>query len=545
MAAEPTRRAQSGRWVEISLVALIFAAAVLYLSLLPRNLDPADESVHLFDAKRLLHGAVMYRDVFNFITPGFMYLMASLFWAFGTDIDTARVSMAVIHGITAVFLYLTCRRMGVRRGWSCLPALTYVAVCQPAWQITSQHWLSTMLSVVALWLCAAPLHRPASTLWPGAVIGLMIGVQQQRGLVIAFGVFVWLVSAALLQSRREERPRLLVPQLLYLIAGALLVVIPLVAWLIARAGFEPVWQALVVFPMSNYREAIDCDWGSFNVMSALHARYTFPKLLKYLPLVLIVSAARLVYLWWRAERGEQARNLSLLLTFCLAGVLSIWYFPDFIHIAFIAPAFFVAIAESSEWALRRARLSSVVTGAVGWTVGLALLALFGAHLADNTRRLHETYSISRMTSFGRIYYGNPKEVELQDTLSELMADLTDRDLFVYPIMANLYLTMNAWNPTPYGFFAVWYGDEKIQLAIDRIAAAQPPFIVLFRGFAPKDDPIVGWIDRHYEPLTGHGEIGQAIYRRIGAAPAHAARFRDLSPLAFAGSADQYSADAPL
>src|SRR5262245_59948233 len=106
---------------DAAIVALILIATVSYIALLPHNLGPADESVHLYDAKRLLHGAVMYRDVFNDITPGWMYLMALLFWLCGTSVAVARNAMAVIHGLTAALTHATSRALGVRRGLAWLP----------------------------------------------------------------------------------------------------------------------------------------------------------------------------------------------------------------------------------------------------------------------------------------------------------------------------------------------------------------------------------------------------------------------------------------
>src|SRR6516225_8700642 len=89
-------------WADIALVTLILLGTVLYLCMLPHSLGPADESIHLYDAKRLLGGAVMYRDVFNDITPGWMLLMAGLFRLFGVNVTVARTAAAVIHGFAAV-----------------------------------------------------------------------------------------------------------------------------------------------------------------------------------------------------------------------------------------------------------------------------------------------------------------------------------------------------------------------------------------------------------------------------------------------------------
>src|SRR5262245_16695036 len=234
---------------------------------LPHSLGPADESVHLYEAKRVLDGEVLYRDVFNFITPGWFYLMASLFWAFGTTIETARTTMAVVHGLTASLLYLCCRRLGIRRSIACLPPLGYVAICLPAWLIVSQHWLSTLLCTALLFVCAEPGRDGiAWALRAGIVVGLLISVQQQRGAFRIVGVGVWLLAEAARQRWYGEGGR----ASSILRAGALLgaaaggVVGGVLALAVARAGLRPVWYALVTFPLFNYRSQMSCPWGDVN-----------------------------------------------------------------------------------------------------------------------------------------------------------------------------------------------------------------------------------------------------------------------------------------
>ena len=102
---------------------------MLVLSLQPPNLGPADESVYLYQAKRVLEGAVPYRDVFDLTTPGWLYVMAALFGLFGVSLETARVATAVLHGITAVMIYATGRhgRSPASTGWP--PRCPFCSCC--------------------------------------------------------------------------------------------------------------------------------------------------------------------------------------------------------------------------------------------------------------------------------------------------------------------------------------------------------------------------------------------------------------------------------
>jgi hypothetical protein len=449
------------------------------------------------------------------ITPGFMYSMALLFSIFGTDVATARVAQAVVHAITAVALYFVCRRLGIRRALSGLAALAYVVVCQAAWPIVSQHWWSTMLCVLLLLVCVdLRRDRATATLLPGVVLGLLISVQHQRGTIMAAGIFVWLLLDARVGRRLapQERSASLPARLACLVAGALLVVAPVLIAVIAKAGFQPVWRALVIFPLFDYRGSTYCPWGHVNIMTHTRGTYTFPRLLKYLPVILPVTAGRLAVLWVRRRSPQQAARLTLLLAFSLTSMLSIAYFPDFIHIAFIAPVFFAVIAETLEWlahpVLDPARPLRIAAG----VAAALLLVAAGYRLRSNFVRVHAAFPVIRTTAFGRIALPDQEQAELYDKVNELMRDVPSREIYCYPIISHLYLMTDSHNPTPYGFLIPGYsGPDLIQHVIEILRVKKLPYIVAV--FLRPDDPIANYIRSEYEPLDDGSPAAKFIYRR--------------------------------
>jgi len=500
---------------DLVVAAVVFSLTVLYLALLPHNLGPADESVHLYDAKRLLRGGVMYRDVFNDITPGWMYLMALMFWLFGTTVAVARNAMAVLHGFTVVCMYFACRTLGVRRGLSWPMALGYLLICQSAWPIASQHWLSTLLATAVLWLCA--LHLRDRTRWPlvlGIVLGLFVGVQQQRAAIMVFGVGVWLVLDDLVQRHyRTGQPlRRLIATVAWVAAGIAVVDVPLLGWLIARAGFARVWRALVIFPIYDYAGVTHCPWGDVNIMTASQGTFTFPLLLKYLPIAMLLPAGRLVWALARRRGGEEARRLVLLLVVCATSIVSISYFPDFVHIAFIAPVFLVTIAESVDWAVSRVTLPAPALRWIGAAAGVVLVAASAVRLQHNLVRLREAFPFSRDSAFGRVDL-KEQDALMYDRVKELMQGTSSRYLYCYPIISNLYLMLDVENPTVHGFFAPGYsGPDLVQEVLDSLEATRPPYIVYLSMFRLPNDPVARWIIDHYEPVDTDGPLANLIFR---------------------------------
>lgn len=495
---------------------VLLVATILYWTSLPHSLGPADESVHLYEAKRLLDGEVLYRDFFNFITPGWFYLMAGLFWLFGTSIETARGAMAMVHGLTAALVYLSCRRLQIRWQLACLPALAYLIWCQSTYPVVSQHWISTLLCAGLLFACARQREsRTASLVALALLLGLLISVQQQRGAFMAVAAAVWLLADAGVRRRYGASEwRVGIRQVVLLTAGTAFVVAFVLAIAVLNAGFAAVWHALVIFPLFNYRNEMSCPWGDVNLLTAWNARFTSVAVLKYSPIVLVLSAARLISLVARRRALATAQGLLLLIIFCAASAASIAYFPDFIKISFIAFAFCVAAAEHLEWL---ARLSTPrITQAVVWLLLLAAVAFSVRHLDANRVALRAAFPVSHLTAFGRIDYPTTDEARLRDELDALLNAQPTRALYGYPILADLYLTVPADNPTPYGFFLAWgyHSPEQVQSVIDLLRQRRLPYIVALRGFEKGDDPVLRFINDEYEPMS-KPLAGRVIYKRKG------------------------------
>src|SRR6516225_11868558 len=98
---------------------MVFLASFVYLYLFRRYtaMDP-DEGIILQGAERILHGQVLYRDLFSFITPGSYYLLVLVFGIFGSSMLVARTVLAVCGGFFSVLTYLMARRVCSR--WSAL-----------------------------------------------------------------------------------------------------------------------------------------------------------------------------------------------------------------------------------------------------------------------------------------------------------------------------------------------------------------------------------------------------------------------------------------
>jgi hypothetical protein len=498
---------------DLFLCLALLTGTIAYLVHRPHDLDPADEALFLYEAKRILAGDLFYRDIFEIITPGGQYFVALCFALFGATMTTARTAMACVHGATTMVIFCACRTLRCSKPLSLAAAAAYVALCQPAWPYASAHWVSTLL-VTTLFLVA--LRRPwrRSARWavvPGVLVGLLIMVQQQKGMVFALTLLPLLALERALDPR-ESTPRIGLPAVFaHYALGVAAVVVPCFAGLILSGGVAPVWRALVEQPLFKYRVMNrPPSWGWIGLFNRHLLPYTSVEILKLLPAVLVLDAARGAAAWLRDRRvAEIWRHLVIVLT-GVASIASILYFPDFIHLAFIAPVFLVALAESVEWGARNLAHLWRPLALSGPLLAAVLLAGIGLHLHRNLLRGRADYPFAFQSEFGRIDVASGERVEQYERVRELVQNTETKEIFCYPVFPALYLVTPARNPTPY---QVLYPDynfpAQLQHAIDVLERRKVPLVVLVERFLKPGDPVVEYVLEHYEPVAG----SDLVYRR--------------------------------
>lgn len=513
------------------LVALaLLTVSVLYLTSLPHNLGGSDEAYFLVESKRVADGEVMYRDVFEFIPPGAAYIMAAAFRIFGASMTTARGVMTILHALTAVLLYAICRQLCVARALAALVPLAYLGLCQSAWPFASWHWFSSFLLVAQCWvLCRT--EWPTSALGafiPGIVSGASIGVQHQRGLPVAAGVGVLLLLMHL--SARRDRPGArwssLAWQLTVYAAGILLVIVPLMAPSLWLAGIDVLIEGLVRFPVEAYRPTFRTAWGAVGPLTKDFAPYTWPNVLRFTPAVLALMALRLVIGLITASDRRMTRWLSVLFILSISAAASVWYYADFIHVAFIAPIFFVGMAETLRWVFSPLRRWPHVETGMASIVALGCAVALSLHLERNHSRAWQTYRVPHDTAFGRIDFATKWEPVLIDATRAALLETPGAELFCYPTLAGPYLTTGGKNPTRYQFLDARAQPRRyIEAVVDVLRQRRVEFLLIAYAYIRPDDPIAQLMRSDYEavpipalPLTGEFPTTLLYRRKANAAP---------------------------
>jgi hypothetical protein len=347
-------------------------------------------------------------------------------------------------------------------------------------------------------------------------VGLLIAVHQQRGIVTGLGVAALLVGLSILRWRYGGRWDVgtLLRQLGALAAGALLIVTPMLLAIVARAGSQPVWEALVVFPLVNYRTAHRAAHYGFVFGGGGAPPSPVALFLRYLPVAAALSAAGLLTLAWQRRGYGRAHSLAVLALLGGFSVASIMYYPDVIHIAFIAPFFFIALAELVEWAL--SRTSAQVDRALGLVIAAAIVLGGGVRLVGNAVALKTRYPIAYQSAFGRVDLASTRERQLWEQLRERIDTAPVRTLYAYPSASYVHLLVDAENATRFGLVvpsSPYTPPEQLREIVDALASKRVPYVVAGASITRADDPIARYVREHYAPIAGPQPLASMLWQR--------------------------------
>lgn len=252
-----TERADRREW----LLAPLFVLGLLLLFIqikAPGNLY--DEGLVLTNAERIRAGEVPYRDFWTMYGPGYFYALAGLFSLVPPTILAARLFDIALRFLLTLAVYGVARKLTSR--WVALIPYAFVTF----WLATIRFYSYPAFAAVGALLLAALAFctylRQERSRWlflTGMALGLTALLRLDFG---GYGAVGFALAAALLYVRRpapgEAFGRARLPALIraeaLMAGGALLVAAPAYGALLVAAGFSTVYEAMIVFPATTFRE---------------------------------------------------------------------------------------------------------------------------------------------------------------------------------------------------------------------------------------------------------------------------------------------------
>jgi hypothetical protein len=489
----------------------LFVASATYLAVAwPHNMVGQDEGEILYGAKRVFDGQVMYRDFFDQIGPLAPHVLALVYGLFGVSMETARTSLAVLHGAIVVLMYAIARQLGVRPMLAVLVGLTDIALFQPALSFTSPHWLATLLTLIVFcYVLRGPVNRNGRAIVAGALTGLVGLTQQPKGAGTAFAVAIVLVRDVWADRvDRGRRVGIAARRLAAFTLGILAVVVTTLGVFVWLAGFDPVYDALVLTPLVAYREFpfhSEGRWLIFTLtwplLVELVAGVSAGLMLNLMPLIIPLSAARLVRQAVRGRHPEERRLLFVAVVFSAFSIASVYYQPNSFHFAVVGPIWLSLFGELLERVVQRLE----ATVRVGWAapvVAATLLILLTLQLRRAYASVWATSGVPVDTAFGRVHLRSQALADEFTTLRSALQTAGAKDVLVYPTLPGLYLMTQTSNPTRFQILIPGYTTpEKFAEVQETLERERVPFVVRSFWFWQQiEDPLLPYLNEHYQQV---------------------------------------------
>jgi hypothetical protein len=358
------------------------------------------------DARRLLEGQAMYRDFFQFTTPGAQVVYWGLFRVFGVR---AWIEDAVMLALAVALIWLTYEiSTRVHTGWTALLSPVLLAgVTFRYYRDATHHWFSAV-TISAGVLVMLVRRTTARLIVSGALCGLTLFTSQNKGAGMLLGICAFMFYENWPEWRVGTR------RVFVFVTSAVSVFASCMMPFLLRSGWRVVLEDIVVFPLNHYSGVYANSWASFMTDWPEGATRRVAFVLTYAAVPMAFIAAGLRVLRNRAMSDSDSR--VGLIAFVGAGVfLSVLPAAGGYRVASISSLGFVAgvmLLEGAGLYRRVALTSAALFAAAGILIPVHIpvraMQLPIGRVAVPVSRVGESVLwASQNTSNGEAFVGNP------------------------------------------------------------------------------------------------------------------------------------------
>lgn len=221
------------------------SALVLFLTFL-RGLTPifpfdiGSNGVFFDQAARVLAGQVMYRDFFEFVGPGVVYLHALVLLVTGSSIRGLTLAMVLQGAVLALLVHALAARV-CGRGWRLLAPAAFVVLVYAPYVLGDHKWPALLCALSGLLVLTGPAKTVPTTILGGTLIGGSAVFTQDLGAGVGAGALAFLVL-------RRPRARPLLPFVL----GCAAPLAAAFAFFAVKAGARAVVYDMLLYPLQRY-----------------------------------------------------------------------------------------------------------------------------------------------------------------------------------------------------------------------------------------------------------------------------------------------------
>jgi hypothetical protein len=449
-----------------SLLYLLFGAAVyLYANLFfsPRVpfLLGGDQVYFWTYAQRMLGGARVYQDFFQFTPPGTNFVYLIFFKLFGPNVWVTNAIVLAL-GISLTWICFSIASEIMKDRSALLASIVFLVFLYGKMLNATHHWFSLLLIMAAVKVLMGG-QRPARLLGAGALLGSAAFFTQTHGAFALLACATWLAL-----SHLQKRT----PGVSLLTQEAFLLLSCVVAWFLlsaptlAAVGFRQLWHFQVSFV--GHTAVLASLEGVPLGLPAPFSLHTLPRLAPYLAVYILLPVIYPLTLWrcWR-QHNDQSFDRARVMLLAIVGTflfVEVMVNVNWLRLFCVAsPGIILLFWNAEQWNLIRRPLIAVV-----WIV----CALFGIRQI-RLEHLHQR-SILHLPG-GTAATSAPTDEKLR----WLQAHTTPGQFFFQAAWTNVYLPMGLSNPV---FVSTAYvGDgmtsEYTARTIDELDTKRVQFIL--------------------------------------------------------------------
>ncbi|MEW6368714.1 MAG: hypothetical protein AB1714_29140 [Acidobacteriota bacterium] len=541
--SEPEPRAgRTSRYVAGALFC-IGAIVLLWIVVPPRlTVFPAmDEGVYLTAADRIGRGQMIYRDFFEFLPPGYFYLLGFLARFPGLGIAGLRALMVLVMAVHACILWALARRFVRVPFAAALFALLYVVPQIQQHTVLSHHPLSLMLSDLTLLLLlryrqGEPWSLPLAAL---SCTACTLCTQSQGALTLLAALGCLFVTRPL--SRRS-----------WLLESAVIVGLCMgvwlgvVLWLLFHGALGPAFYDCVEWVLTSYRHFNATGVAYFDgracIMRALRGTGSLIRRMDSATTAAFLGYGQVAAFCmypilrrrWPALLGHShaRRELDMLVIFAVAAWAACFGLPNPMMVVQTSTLGYLAalglcVLLIWHWTERSHAQVRRLIRAAPLAVLFLQLSAAASHQVRETRRTQRVNIAAR----GQSLWVDPSCVHRQASLLEFLRAKLPRGSAIFAVhwSAWLYHLGDYRNPTRYdGLIPIYNNPEQLQEAVRDLDSTRPEYVLcddVIGSLVKRGDPRflklkdqdpnlwphMKYIHQHYELAKDFG--GLRLYQR--------------------------------
>ncbi|MFA5127194.1 MAG: hypothetical protein WC465_04350 [Patescibacteria group bacterium] len=428
-------RLKSNKYIILFFVLLLMFLA--YITLYSSG-GIGDEGLILADVQKMAHGQLIYRDFFSWITPGLYYLLLWVWNIFGQQYIVVRILTMLIAWLIGIFIYLTSRAI-LNKSWSLINVVIFVTLFYPRHMTYSYHWVSLLLTLIAVCLVNIYLKNPKIKflISGGIVLGLGLYFLHTRVMValVSVALFLYYYDRQRLGSKNASR------NCFVFLASAGFLFLCLMLPHLLKVGWPTLWFDLVTSNLFYY--------PTINYLPLKHN------------LAFILTGGVHIFLFFLLFRKKLfTPQISLYYFYSLCLFISVCYRFDTHHLAYIYSSFALPL---SLYVLSQIKISlKKIPEFLSSSLLLAPLLFYHESLIGYYLDHRQWQAVP--TKIGLVYLTKSHAPMAQSVLREL-EQIPDKNVLLYPSVAYYYPFSDKVNPTKYNIIYGKYLDDKTKAEI--------------------------------------------------------------------------------